>query len=34
MDKDTDKPTKNDIEDGIYTAPVIFAKDIKNRKEF
>jgi len=26
----SDKPTRNDIEDGIYTAPMIFAKDIKN----
>ncbi|MBR2525440.1 polyprenyl synthetase family protein [bacterium] len=26
----SDKPTGNDIENGIYTAPMIFAKDIKN----
>ena len=26
----SDKPNRNDIEDGIYTAPVIFAKDLKN----
>lgn len=30
IDKNSDKPSKNDIEDGVYTAPVIFAKDIKN----
>lgn len=30
MATDSDKPVRNDIEDGIYTAPVIFAKDIKN----
>ena len=26
----SDKPSRNDVEDGIYTAPVIFAKDLKN----
>ena len=26
----SDKPSRNDIEDGIYTAPVIFAKNINN----
>ncbi len=26
----SDKPCRNDIEDGIYTAPVIFAKDLNN----
>ncbi len=25
-----DKPKNNDIEEGIYTAPMIFAKDVKN----
>lgn len=27
---DNDKPKNNDIEEGIYTAPMIFAKDVKN----
>ncbi len=27
---DDDKPKNNDLEDGIYTAPIIFAKDVKN----
>lgn len=27
---DDDKPKNNDIEEGIYTAPMIFAKDVKN----
>ena len=30
IDNNPNKPSKNDLEDGIYTAPVIFAKDIKN----
>lgn len=30
IETDSDKPGRNDIEDGIYTAPVIFTKDIKN----
>lgn len=29
---DSDKPNGNDIENGIYTAPVIFAKDLNNLK--
>lgn len=30
ISSDNDKPKNNDIEDGIYTAPMIFAKDVKN----
>ncbi len=30
IDTTSDKPINNDITDGIYTAPMIFAKDIKN----
>ena len=29
-EKNSDKPSGNDVENGIYTAPVIFAKDLKN----
>ncbi len=29
-ESNSDKPSHNDIEDGIYTAPVIFAKDLNN----
>ena len=29
-ENNTDKPIRNDIEDGIYTAPVIFAKGTDN----
>lgn len=28
--KDDNKPTKNDIEEGIYTAPVIYAQDVNS----
>jgi len=30
IENNPDKPTNNDIEDGIYTAPVIFAKGTEN----
>ena len=30
INSESDKPCGNDIEDGIYTAPVIFAKDLNN----
>lgn len=30
ISNDNDKPKNNDIEEGIYTAPMIFAKDVKN----
>lgn len=30
IETNPDKPARNDIDDGIYTAPVIFAKDLKN----
>lgn len=30
IDSNSDKPSRNDIEDGIYTAPVIFAKGTTN----
>lgn len=29
-ESNSDKPSRNDITDGIYTAPMIFAKDISN----